>query len=307
MEEAYDYLFEDGYVEPKVDEKMALIAKLQSGDFTLSFSSMSAFAISPGAFIAYKLQEYKTTSAMLLGELVHCLILEKDSIKDRYYIAPDVDATTVAGKAEWAKIYEDFMKVTLAVNKQGNPIVPKQADLIAEVKAKSGITIIPHKVNDLAKFRARKLLTNKASWSVIKKVEYTEKAVKFEFEGLKFTGKIDAGGPGFIADIKNMPDATLQKAQRVITDRRLNWQAFGYDRSQGGGNRYYILAVDGRGETSTHCFGQRAFDSAEREMKEMCHKFKNAVFESNFDPAIFDSSQDFWLKDEHNRHGINYL
>ena len=307
MEEAYEYLFEEGYVEPKIEDKQALIAKLQSGDFTLSFSSISAFSISPQAFIAYKLKEWKRTPAMLLGELVHCILLEEEKVKHRYHIAPDVDATTVDGKREWANLYQDFTKIELPTNKVGNPIIPKIADIIADVEKQCGVTIIPHKTNEEAKFRARRLLKNKASWSVIKKVQYTERDIKFEFEGLNFTGKIDAGGDGFIADIKNMPDATLQKAQRVIFDRRLNWQAFGYDRSQGGGNRAYILGVDGKGEVSTHCFGQRAFDSAEREMKEICRKFKNAVFESNFDPSIFDSSQDFWLKDEHNRHGINYL
>jgi hypothetical protein len=44
------------YVEPKAEEKAAVIAKLQSGDFTLSFSSLEAFSRSPRQFIAYKVK-----------------------------------------------------------------------------------------------------------------------------------------------------------------------------------------------------------------------------------------------------------
>lgn len=304
--EAID-IFEDGYVEPKAEEKAALIAKLQSGEYTLSFSSLTAFAISPAAFIAYKLQESKTTDAMLLGELVHCLVLEPEKAKERYFIAPNVNAATSDGKNEWAKIYMDFLSVDLPQNKQGNYQIPKIADIIAEVKNETGTTIIPHSVNELAKFRARKLVSNRACRAVLNKVDYTERKIEFEFSGLKFRGVIDAGGHRVIADLKNMPDATYQKATGAIWGRRLHWQAFGYDSAIGGGNTCYILAVDGNGETSVHAFHQTHLDWAEKQMKEYVYKFKSCVAESLFDPEIWSMSQDFWLRSELNEHGINWL
>lgn len=327
MDNTLDLFFEDGYVEPRAEEKAALITKLQSGDYTLSFSSLSAFAISPAAFIAYKLQEYKTTKAMLMGELVHCLVLEPDEVLNRYHIAPNVSGATAEGKNAWAKLYLHFLNNALdkggitkeaetaieaklagvTENKQGNLQAPKIDDIIADVKAICGTTIIPHTANEEAKFRARKLLTNRACRHVINQLTYTEKKITFEFCGIKFRGVIDGGGNGIICDLKNMPDATIEKAQYAIWGRRLHWQAFGYNEAMNGGNECYILAVDGSGETSVHWFSERNLMAAERQMKRYCQKFKECITESLFDISVWDMSQDFWLRSEMNEFGINHL
>ena len=305
--EQFNDIFEDGYIEPKAEEKAALIARLQAGDFTLSFSSLTAFAVSPAAFIAYKLQETKTTDAMLLGELVHCMVLEPEKMKERFHIAPDVNAATTEGKQAWASLYMDFTGITLPHNKSGNYIIPKVADIITEIRNVQGVTVVPFKIADAAQFRARKLTTNRACRSILDEITYTEKKIEFEFCGLNFRGVIDGGGAGLIVDLKNMPDATLERATSAIWGRRLHWQAFGYDKSLGGGNTCYILAVDGSGETSVHAFNSRHLDNAHRQMTRYCYYFKQCITESLFDAQIWDSSQDFWLRSNLNINGINYL
>lgn len=327
MDSVLDLFFEDGYIEPKAEEKSALIAKLQSGDFSLSFSSLSAFAISPAAFIAYKLQEYKTTKAMLMGEVVHCLVLEPEKMGERYHIAPNVNGSTAEGKNAWGRLYLDFLgnriesggldaetekaiegKINgVTENKQGNLQAPKIDDIIADVKVFTGTTIIPHTAHEEAKFRARKLLSNRACRHVINQFTYTERKINFDFCGMKFRGVIDGGGQGIIGDLKNMPDATIDKAQHAIWGRRLHWQAFGYNEAMGGGNECYILAVDGNGETSAHWFSERNLMAAERQMKRYCQKFKECITESLFDVSVWDMSQDFWLRSEMNEFGINHL
>jgi hypothetical protein len=305
--ESLELFDEVGYVEPKAEEKAALIAKLQSGDYTLSFSSLVAFAVSPAYFIAYKLQETKNTDAMLLGDVSHCYIFEPGKIRERYHVMPDVDATTVEGKNAWAKVYMDYTGREVPSNKNGNFQPPKKADIIAEIKAATGTTILPFKVDENAKFRARKVINNRACRSVLNQITYTEKAVEWVFCGIKFRGRIDAGGDGIIADLKNMPDATIDKAVGTIWSRRLHWQAFGYNESQGGNNKCHIIAVDGNGETSVHVFHPNHLANAERQMKRYCHEFKRCIVESIFDLSVWDMSQDFWLKTDLNREGINYL
>lgn len=301
-------IFDDvEYVEPKAEEKAALIAKLQSGDYSLSFSSLSAFAVSPAHFIAYKLQETKTTDAMLLGDVTHCLVFEPGKYAERYHVMPDVNAATTEGKSAWAKVYMDYTGNEVKQNKLGNYQPPKKADIIAEVKAICGTTILPFSIAENARFRARKVITNRACRHVLNQITYTEKAVDWEFCGIKFRGRIDAGGDGLIADLKNMPDATIDKATGAIWSRRLHWQAFGYNESQGGANACHILAVDGVGETSVHVFHGNHLAAAERQMKRYCHEFKRCIVESIFDPSVWDMSQDFWLKSDMNEHGINYL
>ena len=301
MDNSIFELFEDGYVEPKAEEKAALIAQLQSDDYTLSFSSLSAFAISPAAFIAYKLQETKTTKAMLLGELLHCLVLEPEKAGERYFIAPNVNGATKEGKEAWRKIYSDF------VCEVGDDFKMKQDDIIAAVKQSTGTTVIPATVNEEAKFRARRILSNRACRAVLDQITHTEKRVNFEFCGINFRGVIDAKGHNIIADLKNMPDATLDKATGSIWSRRLHWQAFGYNEAEGGRNTCHIIAVDGAGETSVHAFNFRHLDSAERQMKRYCTEFKRCIIESFMDAAVWDMSQDCWLKSDMNTHGSNYL
>lgn len=301
MSEQVDIFDDSAYIEPKAEEKAQLIADLQNGDFTLSFSSMSEFKKSPRAFIAYKVKERKDTAATTLGSAVHCLILEPEKYSERHFIAPDVNGATKEGKAAWEKIYADF------VAEPSEGFKMKQADIIAAVKQSTGVTVLTSKINEEAKFRARSVLKNKACRHILDQITYTEKAVNWEFEGIKFRGFIDAGGPGIIADLKNMPDATLFKAQSTVWSRGLHLQAFGYDRSQGGGNACHILAVDGNGETSVHCFSDRNLWSAERQLQNLCYHFKRAILESMFDPTVWDASQEFWIQSDMNPNGINYL
>jgi len=313
-------VFDEVYIEPKQAEKDALIDKLQSGEFTLSYSSLSAFTVSPRNFIAYKLQEQKTTPAMIMGEAVHCKVLEPDEFSKRYYIAPTVDASTVAGKKIWADIYEKFTGEELPVNKQGNQVVPKIADIIDAVKRATkvvdesgktvshGIIVLPGKSNEEADFRARMLVKNAACRYIIDQITQTESKVEFEFAGIQFTGRVDGYGPPLIMDIKNMPDAQLRPANFTIMARKMYWQAFAYSLGMPDAQRdCYILAVDGNGETSAHCFARRHFEKAQIEMQEYCDQFKQVIEESFFNRSVWDMSQDFWLRNDKNPFGVNYL
>lgn len=311
-EQEFDFL---DYAEPKAEEKAAVIASLQSGDYSLSFSSISAFMLSPRAFIAYKVQERKTTPAMVLGEAVHCLLLESDQFYSRFHIAPQVSGSTKEGKAAWAAIYQalvieaqlDHVQKQILQNDfetNGAPTIP----VITEwARNTSGIMILKAADAEDAKFRARMLYQNRAVRSVLDRIHTTEIKCETEIAGVRFTGRIDALGDGLLADIKNMPDAGRDAATRAIWARRLHWQAYIYDKSQGGGNEYFVLAVDPAGETSVHCFSDRNLWAAERQLEKAVHYFKQAVTDSLFDPGIWDMSQDFWFRSDMNRHGINYL
>ncbi len=320
MEEQQGYTVFDDYEEPKQEEKDALIDKLQSGKFSLSYSSLAAFSVSPRAFIAYKLKERKTTNAMILGEAVHCKVLEPDAFKDRYVIAPDVNGATVEGKNAWARLFIELTGEDLPTNTRGNYEIPKQEDLIAAVKLLTmerdpvtekvtfeGITILPAAVNKEADFRARMLVTNRATRHVIDMIGETELSIEYEFKGIRFTGRIDGRGRGMIADIKNIPDATLRAAKYQIQARKMHWQAFGYNMATDEHCQCYILAVDGNGETSAHRFDDRQLEKAEVEISEYCDLFMDLVADSFFDRSVWDQSQDFWLRNEHNPQGINQL
>lgn len=321
MEEQNYFSVFDEYEEPKQAEKDELIDKLQSGKFSLSYSSLAAFSVSPRAFVAYKIKERdRTTKAMLLGEVVHCNVLEPDTFNERYVIAPDVDATTVAGKNAWAELYMELTGAELPINKNGNYVIPKQDILIEQAKELTkkvdpetgkvlfdGITILPASVKKEADFRARMLVNNRATRYVIDQITDTELTIQYEFAGIKFTGRIDGKGNGMICDIKNMPDATIRAARWQIMRRKMHWQAFGYNYASQDQCKCYILAVDGNGETSAHVFDEKHLEKAEIEISEYCNLFKDLIADSHFDRTVWDQSQDFWLRNEYNQFGINQL
>ena len=296
-------IFDDGYEEPKAEEKAALIAELQSGDYHLSFSALSAFAISPRAFIAYKVREKKTTDAMVLGEIVHCLVLEPDAFADRFFIAPNVNGATKEGKEVWKKIYADFVT-------EPEPDFKKSInEIIAAVKEHTKVTVVKGQMHENGKLRARAITKNRACRYVLDQITHTELSLPddYQIDGVKFRGYIDGKGPGVICDIKNMPDATVDKASGSIWSRRLHWQAYAYDTAFNRGHDCYILAVDGTGETSVHRFSDKNMFSAERQIQRYITEFKRCVFESMFDDTIWEQSQDFWLRSDINTHGINQL
>ncbi len=298
----------EAFVEPKAEERAELIERLQRWDFSLSFSSLSKFAVSPYAFIAYKLQERKETPAMLLGNVVHCRLLEPDRFQDLYRIAPTVNAATADGKNAWGEIYEQMTGTELARNKQGNVVLPKLETVIAEIKAATGITVIPGRIAEDGDFRARRLLQNRASRWVIDQIGQTEHFLEMDLGGIRFTGRIDGLGEGMVMDIKNMPSAELRAATYQIKARRLHWQAWAYLKATGR-KKYYVTCVDGNGEVSVHLIPERMIEQAEIEVLEYIDRFKDAVVQSSLFPEqdIWASSQDFWLTTNENPQGINII
>lgn len=294
------------FQEPKAEEKAAVIAKLSAGDYSLSFSALSAFAISPYAFIAYKVAERKETPAMLMGNVVHCRVLEPDMFNKRYRIAPEVSASTTEGKAVWAGIFEEMVGEELTRNKQGNPVLPKIADLIEEIKLKTGITVLPGSVAKEGDFRARRLLQNRASRWVIDQLTQTEARIEFECQGIKIRGAIDGMSSNIILDIKNMANAEIRAAAFTIKARKYHWQAWAYCQATGI-RKYYIAAVDGNGEVSVHQISDRQLEQAEIEVNEYIDKFKDTAMAGMFDPSVWDQSQDFWMRSDENPYGINFM
>lgn len=296
----------ENFVEPKDHEKAAVIEKISNGDYSLSFSALSAFAISPYAFIAYKVQERKQTPAMLMGEIVHCRVLEPEMFDKRYRIAPNVAANTTDGKKVWGEIFEEMTGEELARNKQDNYILPKISELIEEIKAKTGITVIPGKVGEEGDFRARRLLKNKASRWVIDQLTQTEEAVEIEVSGVKIRGRVDGRSESIILDIKNVVNAEIHAASYAIKSRKLHWQAWIYSEALGI-REYYIACVDGKGEVSVHMVSEKMIDQAEIEIHEYVERFKDLAMEASFNkPHLWDQSQDFWLQTENNPYGINF-
>jgi hypothetical protein len=87
----------------------------------LSFSSLKRFMVSPINFLHYKYFSAPSTKAMDYGTLVHLLLLERDTFKDRYFV---IDDTSIIEKLKTkgytnvkaTKDYKEFIAEQTAKN-----------------------------------------------------------------------------------------------------------------------------------------------------------------------------------------------
>jgi exodeoxyribonuclease VIII len=83
----------------------------------INCSGLKLIARTPAHYKYYKqhLNEKLPTPSMVLGTAVHCAVLEPDTFKDRYAVAPQCDKRTKEGKAIWAEL-EAHNKIILSAS-----------------------------------------------------------------------------------------------------------------------------------------------------------------------------------------------
>lgn len=275
--------------------KMELIAKLQRGDFNLSFSSLSQFAISPRAFINYKLGERTTTDAMAMGSIVHCLVLEPDEFSSRYAVGPEANLATKVGKEAFSAFLDQYLPVGWEWT--------NKADLIRQVMATCNIEVVTNSVYEEAKMRAKAIMDNQAARWVLNQIGETEIKVEYTINGFKFKGAIDGEGPSARIDLKNYPSAVIRPVERDLIWGDYKMQAYCYGEARGA-KPYYIIAVDGDGEVSVHGLSPKLIADGGERLDFLTRHFQRAIDESCIFPDVWDMSQDFWL---YHSNGINYL
>lgn len=305
----FDYSELLDYVEPKEHEIKAVIDSLHRDDFTLSYSSISAFGVSPRSFIAYKVKERKETDAMLLGTVVHCLILEPDTFALRYVVGPNVNASTIEGKEAWVEFAAE-RGVLIDKNDKGKYNMPKLEDLKSAIKAASGLQVITGKMYEDAHFRARCAVKNGAFQFVLSRITQTEVDTPEGFtisvgpSNYRFKGRIDGQGEGIRMDIKNVRDASRHAAARTIQYGGMAMQAYIYEQAYGVAD-YYICCIDATGETSAHRLSRKMILDAGEQLEGLLMAFEKAISDSFDRPSVWAESQDFWLRTVDNPFGIH--
>jgi hypothetical protein len=96
-----DITFDDIDLEVEVndtpDTREAIIERIASGDKTLSYSALMAFAKSPRNLMAYWMRTVQPTEAMVYGQMVHCLILTPDLFEQKYFALNDAEIVAQIG------------------------------------------------------------------------------------------------------------------------------------------------------------------------------------------------------------------
>lgn len=223
--------------------------KYSQGELYLSYSSLSAFRKSPKHFIDYKLKIEEDTDSMILGQALHCLILEPENFNKKFATAPECDRRTKEGK----EIFANFLN---------------------ECKGK---TVLTNNIYQNAVNMAISVLSNEEAKKLIDKAQFKEKRIDWESYGFKFLSFLDGEGENFVFDIKMMPDADPKKVQREILNRSLWLQAGMYLKALQTDKEYYIIAVDKSGNVSVHYIMPSLVDYGKSEFKRLCSDFEDCL------------------------------
>lgn len=254
----------------KIDK---LIADLMSGEKQLSFSSIKAFRNSPADFLDYQFREKKQTDAMLLGRIIHCLVLEPDTFKDKYTIMDDSEIMaqlSESGNPRNTKIYKEWKSTFLAQC--------------------TGDTIT-FKMHQQAEIIAGNILHNRAAKKILDLCPKREQHIEWTYKNFNFHGYYDGGGEKARLDVKKVPDASPRKALRTIIEMWYHGQAAMYLTAEGVRLPFYIICADAKGGVCVFKIDKSLIDHALEEYSTIIDKFNECLLKENF-----NQSYDFWAE-----------
>jgi hypothetical protein len=243
-------------------DREAVIAAINAGSFPLSFSKLARFAECPALFMEYCTGEQKTTPAMLLGSFVHCLLLEGERWRDLYAIAPECDRRTTAGKAAWAEF--------IAQAGEDKEVISR-ADFI---KASAMVEAV---------------LKDPAASDILASCPGREIKVEGEIGGFRFTGKVDAMGPGILADLKKVADCEPDRLRRIARAEKYHVQQWIYNRLAPDPGANYLIGVDESLQVSVLRFTPFILAEAERDFFRILANFQACALNGSW-----AASYGFW-------------
>lgn len=180
----------------------------------LSYSALKAFAKSPNHYLQYVNREHRTTDAMKLGAVAHCLALEPEQFQHIYAIAPEADRRTKVGKEIYLQFENDNAHLEVITSE-----LHDQACAIADA-------VHAHP-------KAMYLLRGKNM----------EQEIQGTINGMQFRGIADAIDEHDIIDLKTCRDASPSAFARDVANFDYYLQAAIYLRLTGQ-RSYFWIAVE---------------------------------------------------------------
>lgn len=178
----------------------------------LSFSSLKHILDSPAKFLHQKKFPFRGNEATELGTAIH-MWLQND--KDKIAFEPDLSSI---------KTKEGVLAKNPRMTNEGKA-------LIEEFRASvpKNMVVVPHETKILLEQVETQFRSNPEIQELMSKVNNIEGAYLTEINGLKFKGKLDFEGPGFIVDLKSTgKGADEYSFRRIIRDSHYDLQAAVY-------------------------------------------------------------------------------
>jgi hypothetical protein len=190
---------------------MITIEQLQ--ERPLSYSSLKEFAKSPRHYLDYLNRKKETTSAMLFGSMVHCLLLEPAKFNNQFAVMSSIDRRTTAGKEAYAKFVEES----------------------------AGKDVVMENDYNEAKALADNVLSNPSLAKWIHNCHQREHEFRVGMWGLPIRGFFDGVADDYILEIKTTQDATPDTLMKDFYNRQYHLQAGIYNLVSSKPIKYLII------------------------------------------------------------------
>jgi hypothetical protein len=261
-----------------------LIQRLMVGNFSLSFSKLRAFTVSPDYFIRYCLRETKRTKAMRFGSMLHCLVLEPNRFSEFYATVPDgVKLNTNEGREAFFAFLAQTAGERMSdfETELGRAATFRDYKALAEwLELSQGIEFVNNTDRDNSHRMAEAILSDPRAAEIINTATDLEQAVDFDLAGWKWRGKIDIRTGGDIADLKKVKDADPR-------NRSLRWnladdgyfvQQYVYRHALGEPGENRVVCVDENCQVSVLKIGFETMLQAEAEFHKTMTAFEKCRF-----------------------------
>lgn len=259
------------------------ITKLTLGDFSLSYSSVRAFAKSPLHFLKYKTGTHAVTPAMVFSRLVHLLVLEPHKFFKKYEILTKAEGFE---ESTWAK----------KENKD------RKAEVYA-VAASQNKEVIELENLEKALIMKEAILSNSMAGALVRGCDKFELRTEREWNKLLWKGVIDGKAPNYLIDVKSVPDANPSKLRWKQRDDKWHWQAYLYMRMVRmpitEGYYFYNICYDPQGSVSVVRQTWMDMSLAKAELLEVCEKFTDCIISEEWNYSYeFYSEQGYFESSE---------
>ena len=233
----------------------------------LSFSSLKHFIVSPRHYVRYITAPKKTTEAMLLGSVIHCMILTPDEFDKKYIIEPELDKRTKVGKEDYANFLQKI---------EGKGLEPISTGLFVTAKE------ITTQFMYASGYRFVKDSGNRE-----------EKFLKRHSSGLDVSGYIDALSDDYVVELKTVQSCAQEDVMRSFHKMMYPLQAAIYHWVTGKRVLYITL------ETNPP-YLSRVFIASDDYLAYGTKIFNKAMLDFNFclDMGMFDCGYEFYGGDE---------
>lgn len=161
----------------KIYTEESLIAEINAGTFTLSFSSLKKFSVSPRNFLKEKTKPYTPpTAAMIEGSAVDCLLLEGVEVFNQKFLVIEEEQRPEPDKTFGSKLNKEWKQALI------DTAFKENKEVLTSDQFKSALELV------------ESIQYNKEASRLLKMGTATQLPVNFNFAGYPFRGIIDLKG-----------------------------------------------------------------------------------------------------------------